>query len=185
MVRLCIYLLFFAVSVAEVVEYYDCENEAVGCWTYSNYLSCDILSNDTQLIKSQLKLCSAASGNYSRLYLYKRYHSKEIGNLIIDIDLPPNIRALYIYHKHNPDNEHIRLTTSTYNNALTKMKFQERVKIESSNFFNYFVQLERLVAFPYMINSEQTPSFTNLGRMIVLNARFHISKPDATLDANI
>ena len=197
MVRLCAYILFFAVSVAVVIGY-DCENGAVGCRTYSNYLRCYINSSNTQLIKSQIKLCSAASGNYSRLYLYKRYNSEDIGNLIVEIDLPSNIKELYLFSYYYSAHDYIRLTTSKYNYALTYMYIEEKVKIESPNFFNYFSELKKIRACTYyyyyyyhsnstcdnIINSEQTPSFTNLQKLTSLTGRFYISNT-ATLDATM
>ena len=175
MVRLCAYFNFFAFSIAVAVGY-DCSNEAVGCTsnTYSSYLlSCYINSNDTQLIKSGLKYCSQ-SNRLTSLQVAKQYVSEELGNLIIDIDLPSNIRQLYFYQYSSQYHDYIRLTTSTFNYALTYMYSSEITKIESSNFFNYFVELKTL-DFNRNLNSEQIPSFTDLHKLTLIRARIHVS----------
>ena len=107
--------------------------------------------------------------------MYKQYVSEEIGNLIIDIDLPSNIRQLNLYQSSSQYHDYFRLTTSTFNYALTYMYSSEITKIESSNFFNYFVELKRLYFGSRNLNSEQTPSFTNLHKLTYIRARIHVS----------
>ncbi|KAI6647607.1 hypothetical protein LOD99_8681 [Oopsacas minuta] len=156
--------------------YYYAAVEAMSCITVGagycnnnrqNFLRCFITSNDTELIKVMLKNCSSENGKYENLYIYKSYVSTKFGNLILDLELPSNIRQVFLFNIR--DQDHFRLTTSSLNSGLTRLFCRNNVEIESHNFFNYYTGLQNL--FVFNLISKTTPSFTNLQFLTFLYAR--------------
>ena len=95
-----------------------CSNGAGYCDTVYTSPFCYITTNDVQLIKTLLSDCASSSASYYYIRVYKNHVSDEYANLLIDIELPPNIQTLYIYKNRNQD--HIRLTTSSQNTQWLK-----------------------------------------------------------------
>ena len=156
LVRLILLLGLFVTGFV-TIECVDCSNEAGYCNFYSSYLQCYITTNDTLSIKALLRDCSSNS-SLTSIDVYKNYVSSEYGNLLIDIELPTNIESLYIYN--NKDKDHIRLTTSSQNTALTRIDTYFYIELESNDFFTHFTGLQQI----YMsyVLSREPPSFTNL-----------------------
>ena len=135
----------------------ECSNEAGYCNFHTSYLDCYITTNDTVSIKALLRDCSNSS-SFTRISVYKYYISNEYGNLLIDIELPTNI--LYLDIRNYQDQDHIRLTTSSQNTALTRIHTYPYIELESNDFFTHFTGLQHIVM-SYVL-SREPPSFTNL-----------------------
>ena len=146
----------------------DCYNGAGSC-TYSSYLSCDIVNNKTEQIKSLLNQCSGLHSRFTTLYVYKQYPSNETENLVIDIDLPTNLKELYL--RNNVDGDYFALETTAQNTALTYFR-TSKVFLESEDFFNNFVGLKYL--YLQNLKTEKLPSFTNLQNLTYLTAQIQI-----------
>ena len=146
------------------IECVVCSNEVGYCSFYSYYLKCYITNNDTQSIKALLRDCSSNSSSLFRLDVYKNYVSNEYGNLLIDIELPTNIRYLFIYNTLNQD--HIRLTTFSQNTGVTYIYSSSYIELESNNFFTHFTALQ-VIQMEYVL-SREPPSFTNLLSLTLL-----------------
>ena len=157
LVRL-ILLLGICVTGFVTIECVDCSNVAGYCYFYTSYLRCYITTNDTQSIKALLRDCSSNSDSLVSLSVYKNYVSNEYGNLLIDIELPTNIQSLNIYN--SQDQDHIRLTTFSQNNLLTRIFTSSYIELESNNFFTHFSGL-KYIYFQYVL-SKEPPSFTHL-----------------------
>ena len=106
-------------AVFVTIECQDCSNGAGYCDYSTSYLRCYFNNNDTQSIKALLTNCASNSSSFSQIYVYKNYVSNEHANPLVDIELPSNIRHFFIYN--NRDQNHIRLTTSSLNTALTNI----------------------------------------------------------------
>ena len=146
----------------------DCSNGAGYCRNYSSgYLHCHIYNNETELIKELISNCSNQSPEFTGISVYKSYESTIYGDLIIDIELPPNIVYLSIFNQGRQD--YIRLITSSQNTCVTRIIIYCKIELESNNFFDYFTNL-RSLTLEYMI-SRKTPSFTNLEFLTYLNAK--------------
>ena len=100
--------VIFALYLTLLVEqnFSDYSNEAGKCVNYSSYISCRIYNNDTQAIKDLLM--EGSQGNQYHLRVYKRY-SLDKGYLTLDIEIPPNIRTLYLYLSYGYNHEEIIL----------------------------------------------------------------------------
>ena len=81
------------------VESVFCSNGAGYCNDYTSYISCYMDYSDTQLVKELLRDCSNRSTYFRTLYVYKNYVSNVYGNVLIDIELPSNIRSLTIHNQ--------------------------------------------------------------------------------------
>ena len=170
LVRL-ILLLGICVTGFVAIESVDCNNGAGYCNFYSYYLRCYITNNDTELIKVLLRVCSSRRSSFINTQVYKYYVSNEYSNLLIDIELPSNIKYLYI--SNSKDQDHIRLTTFTDNTALTRIYISSYIELESNDFFNHFTGLQT-IEFSYVL-SREPPSFTNLYSLTYL--RMHLVGP--------
>ena len=157
LVRL-ILLLGICTAGFVTIECIDCSNGAGYCKFHSSYLECSITTNDTQLIKTLLRECSSNSISSNSINVYKNYDSNEYGNPLIDIELPTNIKYLFIGNLR--DQDPIRLTTSSQNTALTGMYTYSYIELESNKFFTHFTGLQNIVM-SYVL-SKEPPSFTNL-----------------------
>ena len=157
LVRL-ILLLGICVTGFVTIECVDCSNEAGYCDFYTPYLSCYITTNNTQSIKALLRDCSSNNDSLVNLYVFKNYVSNEYGNLLIDIELPTNIRYLFI--DNSQDQDHIRLTTFSQNTGLTGIYTSSYIELETNNLFTHFTALQHIYC-SYVL-SREPPSFTNL-----------------------
>ena len=136
----------------------NCQNGAGYCNYGASQVKCYINNNNTQLIKSLLKNCSNVSSTYNRIDVYKNYVSTELRFLLIDFDLPINIKKLYI--RNEKDEDDIRITTSVENTALTKLISEYNLELETNNFFDHFPRLKYLCVERLIV--KEKPSFTNL-----------------------
>ena len=164
-------LFLFAIYLTFWVEqnYSDYSNDAGYCTNYSYYTTCVITNNDTQSIKSLLS--NGSQGTEYRLNVYKRY-SLNSGSLTLDLEIPPNIRDLYLYLSYSNNLEQIILSASSINTAIEYMYCDRPVLLESQNFFNQFVGLIR-ITFSDLL-STNWPSFSKLDSLIYLTARIII-----------
>ena len=160
-----ILLLGICVAGFVTIECQDCTNGAGYCDYSTSSLKCYINNNDTQLIKVLLTDCTSNNVSFSSIYVYKDYVSNEYANLLLDIELPSNIQSLYI--NNYQDQDHIRLTTSSQNAALTIIYTEAYIELESNDFFTHFTGLQN-INMDYVL-SREPPSFTNLVSLTYLS----------------
>ena len=137
-----ILLLGICVTSFITIECQGCSNGAGYCDYSTSSLKCYINNNDTQLIKVLLTDCTSNNVSFSSIYVYKDYVSNEYANLLLDIELPSNIQSLYI--NNYQDQDHIRLTTSSQNAALTIIYTEAYIELESNDFFTHFTGLQNI-----------------------------------------
>ena len=165
LVRLILLLGIFVTGFV-TIECVDCSNEAGYCGLSTSSLTCFIATNDTLSVKALLRDCSSNSSSFTRITVYKNYVSSEYGNLLIDIELPTNIQYFEVHN--GRDQDHIRLTTSNQNTALTKIYSGSYIELESNTFFTHFTGLQD-IQMSYVL-SREPPSFTNLHSLTYLRA---------------
>ena len=160
-------LFLFAIYLTFWVEqnYSNYSNEAGYCRNYSYYTRCFITNNDTQSIKSLLN--NGSQGTEYQLQVYKRYNLDK-GKLTLDLEIPSNIRSLYLYLSYSNNHEQIILRSSSTNTAIKYMYCNQLVFLESQNFFNQFVRLTR-IRFSDLL-STNWPSFSKLDSLRYLTA---------------
>ena len=136
----------------------DCTNGSGKCSDHGSYIICYLNNNNNiELVRSLLRSCTQQS-SAQQLYVDKSYLSSEYGDLVINIDLPSSIHALFI--RNYQDRDYFRLTASNRNTGLTRIECFDDVLLESQDFFNNFVQLRNIV-FTSLV-SKMRPSFTRL-----------------------
>ena len=154
----CQYLTISALS---------CYNEAGDCTFTSTTVKCNIRNNGTEQIGSLLTTCSSSSERYTTLYVYKQYYSNPYGDIVVRIDLPSNIKRIFL--NNDRDHDYFRLATSTQNTALTYFAMNYPGFLESNDFFNNFIGLKSIKL--QKIYSQGFPSFTNLHDLTYLKVR--------------
>ena len=156
--------LWCCVEVESVTVF--CSNGAGSCYNSSitSYIQCYIYNSDTQLIKELIRDCSNRNTDYNRIYVYKNYVSNVYGNVLIDIELPSNIRSLTIYN--HKDQDRICITTSNINTALTRIQLVHHTELEIKD-LKYFTHLQEL--YIMQLVSRELPSFKKLESLTYLH----------------
>ena len=182
----CIHFAFVKLASSQGVI---CSNEAGYCTQYNatNYINCYILSNnDSNSATDLLKNCSSSDPRIHTLNVFKNYDSTG-GDLLIEIDLGPKIKNLFI--ENNADNDYIRLK-SLNAPELTYLRFsyvQGRFLLESKDFFNNLPKL-KTISSSYTgsyIFSYETPTFTNLQHLTNLELHLFMLNDDKTLNIDM
>ena len=146
----------------------DYSNEAGNCLNHSSSrtINCYIYNNDTQAIKNLLRI--GGQGIQNRLYVNKRY-SLDKGYLTLDLEIPSNIKRLYLYLSYSDNHEQIILTNPAISPNIKYMYCNQIVNFESESFFNQFVGLTRI--YFSGIVSQNLPSFSQLVNLEYLRAQ--------------
>ena len=157
-------LLGICVTGFVTIKCQDCSNGAGHCYYSTSHLYCYTNNNDTMSIKALLRNCASYNSSFNAIYVYKNYVSNKYAELLIDIELPSNIESLFIYN--HQDHDHIRLTVSSQNIALTRIYTYAYIELESNDFFTHFTGLQS-IEMSYVI-SRKPPSFSNLSFLTYL-----------------
>ena len=144
----------------------DTEDTAGHCYEDGSY-HCSIYTNETQLIKTLLASCN---GNATTIFVTKGYESTKYGDLLIDLELPSNIKHIYI--NNYKDHDYIRLTTSVYNTELVSFEGEANLELQEDDFFDYFKAMQKINV--QIIKSKLRPSFSSLSNLTHLNFRIAI-----------
>ena len=156
-----------------------CTSDAGYCLTYNatNYLNCYINNNDDpSSVTVLLKNCTRDNTLVHTLNVFKNYNSNKTGDLLIEIDLGPTIKNLFL--ENNIDNDYIRLR-SVRAPELTYLRFsyvQGRFFLESRDFFNNLPSLKTIsssFAGSYIFSTE-TPTFSNLKNLTNLELQLYV-----------
>ena len=176
-------LFLFAIYLTFWIDqnYSDYSNEAGYCRNYNSYIRCYITNNDTQSIKTLLSTGSQGSTSRYKLYVYKRY-SSDSSYLTLDFNISSNIRKLNLYLLYSPNHEQIILKTSSINTKIEYIYCNQRVHLESRNFFNQFIGLTS-IRFSDVV-STTLPSFIELEKLRYLTARLNF-KGNQVLDSSL
>ena len=166
-----------------------CSNEAGFCiqLNATNYINCYISNNnDTKMVSDLLKNCTRTDPRIHTMNVFKNYNSTG-GDLLIEIDLEPQIENLFI--ENNADHDYIRLK-SLQAPGLTYLRFsyvQGRFFLESKDFFNKLSKL-KTISSSYTgsyIFSNQTPTFTDLHYLTNLELQLFVLNHERTLNVDM
>ena len=172
--------VIFALYLTLLVEqnFSNYSNEAGYCVNYSASIACYIYNNETQAIKNLLK--NGSQGIQYNLFVFKRY-SLDKGYLTLDIEIPPNIRRLYLSLSYEYNHEEIFLKTPAINTNLEYITCDQIVKLESEFFFNQFVGLAQIY-FSGVV-SQKFPVFSQLNNLRDLTAQI-LTAANQVLDSS-
>lgn len=102
-------------------------------------------------------LLASCDGTATTIVVTKSYESTRYEELLIDLELPPNIKQIYI--NNYKDSDDIRLKTYVNNTELISIEGKANFGLQENEFFNYYFKVIQKISVQ-TIKSNMKPSLS-------------------------